>query len=145
MFMTLGAAVSLVVRVRDSRGTERQQLRWIATSLAFVVLGVATSFVISGLVSGSSVSGLAWLPAIVGFTSVPVAVGIAVLRFRLYEIDRIISRTIAYGVVTAILALVFAGLVVGLQTLLRPSPAAAAWPLPPRPSSLQRSSSRCGG
>ncbi len=118
MFMMFGAAVSLVVRVRHSRGTERQQLRWIATSLAFVVLGVAAGFVISGLVSGSSVSGLAWLPAIVGFTSVPVAVGIAVLRFRLYEIDRIISRTIAYGVVTAILALVFAGIVVGLQTLL---------------------------
>jgi MFS family permease len=117
MLVMVAAAVSLIVRVRRARGTERQQLRWFATSLAFVVLGVGTGFAVGFVVPGTSASGLAWIPAILAFTSVPVAVGIAVLRYRLYDIDRIISRTLAYAVMTAILAILFAGIVVGLQAL----------------------------
>jgi MFS family permease len=117
MLVMLAAAVSVIVRVRRARGTERQQLRWFATSLAFVVLSVGTGFAGGLLVPGTSASGLAWIPAILAFTSVPVAVGIAVLRYRLYDIDRIISRTLAYAVMTAILAIVFAGIIVGLQAL----------------------------
>jgi hypothetical protein len=117
MFVMVGAAVSVIVRVRRARGTERQQLRWFATSLVCVVLGVGAGFLISSLVPGSANSGLAWIPAILAFTSVPVAVGVAVLRYRLYDIDRIISRTLAYAVITAILAIVFAALIVGLQAL----------------------------
>ena len=117
MFVTLAAAVSLIVRVGRARGTERQQLRWMATSLAFAVLGVGAGFAIGYLVPGSSASGLAWILAVLAFTTVPVAVGVAVLRYRLYEIDRIISRTLAYAVVTAVLAIVFAGVVVGLQAV----------------------------
>jgi hypothetical protein len=118
MLVMFAAAVSVIVRVRRARGTERQQLRWFATSLVCVVLGVGAGFAISALVPGSSKSGLAWIPAILAFTSVPVAVGVAVLRYRLYEIDRIVSRTLAYAMVTAVLAIVFAGIVVGLQALL---------------------------
>jgi hypothetical protein len=118
MFVTVAAAVSLIVRVRRAQGTERQQLRWMATSLAFAVLGVGTGFAIGYLVPGSSASGLAWIGAVAAFTTVPVAVGIAVLRYRLYDIDRIVSRTIAYAIVSAITAIVFAGIVVGLQALL---------------------------
>ena len=117
MFVMFGAAVSVIVRVRRARGTERQQLRWFATSLVSVVLGVGAGFVISALIPGSAQSGVAWIPAILAFTSVPVAVGIAVLRYRLYDIDRIISRTLAYAVITAILAMVFAAVIVGLQAL----------------------------
>jgi uncharacterized membrane protein YidH (DUF202 family) len=117
LFVTVGAAVSLIVRVRHARGTERQQLRWLATSLAFVVLGVGSGFAISYVIPGFSASGLAWIPAVIAFTSVPVAIGIAVLRYRLYEIDRIISRTLAYALMTAMLAIVFAGVIVGLQTV----------------------------
>jgi hypothetical protein len=117
MLVMVAAAVSLIVRVRRARGTERQQLRWFAAALAFVVLGVGTGFAVGFLVPGTSASGIAWIPAILAFTSVPAAVGIAVLRYRLYDIDRIISRTLAYAVMTAILAIVFAGIIVGLQTL----------------------------
>jgi uncharacterized membrane protein YidH (DUF202 family) len=117
MFVTVAAAVSLIVRVRHARGTERQQLRWIATSLAFVVLGVGSGFAIAYLVPGSAASGMAWILAIIAFTSVPVAVGVAVFRYRLYEIDRIISRTLAYALMTAVLAIVFAGVIVGLQAV----------------------------
>jgi membrane protein implicated in regulation of membrane protease activity len=88
---------------------ERQQLRWVAASLvlvaAAVTLGVFTSV---------------WLPAEIAFPMVPVAVAIAVLRYRLYEIDRIISRTIAYASLTGILVVVFAGAILVFQAVLAP-------------------------
>ncbi len=118
MFVMFAAAVSLIVRVRRARGTERQQLRWFATSLAFVVVGVGTGFAVGYVMPGSSANGLAWIPAILAFTSVPMAVGIAVLRYRLYDIDRIVSRTISYVIVTGVLGAVFAIVVVGLQAIL---------------------------
>jgi hypothetical protein len=111
----IAATVSLVVRARRASGTERQQLRWIAASIAFSASAVLCGFAIGSLVPGSSDSGLAWIPALVAFPSVPVAVGIAVLRYRLYEIDRIISRTVGWALLTSLLGAVFAGLVVGLQ------------------------------
>jgi hypothetical protein len=99
-----GAVVSLILRTRGATGIERQQLRWIDTALAFVVIGVAAAFAISALVQDSSNSGIAWAPAIVAFPTVPLAIGVAVLRYRLYEIDTIINRAIVYGLLTAILA-----------------------------------------
>jgi hypothetical protein len=76
---------------------------------------VATGLVIGTLVPGSSDNGLAWIPAIIAFPTVPIAIGIAVLRYRLYDIDRIISRTISYGAVTATLVAVYAGLILLIQ------------------------------
>ena len=114
MILMIAGSVSLVVRVRRARGTERQQLRWIAASFAFLMSAVVSGYVIATLVPGSE-NGLAWIPATVAFPSVPIAVGIAVLRYRLYDIDRIISRTISYGVVSAMLVAVYAGLVLVLQ------------------------------
>jgi MFS family permease len=116
----IAAAVSLVVRARRARGTERQQLRWFAGSIAFVAVAVLSGFAIGLLVPGSSDSGLAWIPAIVAFPCVPLAVGIAVLRYRLYEIDRIISRTLTYGVLTVVLAGVYVAGLAALQALLAP-------------------------
>jgi hypothetical protein len=118
MVLVIAAAVSLGIRVRRTLGTERQQLRWIAASIAFVMSAVVAGLVISYLVPGSGDTGLAWAPAIVAFPSVPIAIGIAVLRYRLYEIDRIISRTISYGVVTATLVAVYAGVILLLQASL---------------------------
>jgi hypothetical protein len=118
MLVMLAAAASVIIRVRRARGTERQQLRWFAASLAFVVAGVGTGFAVGFLLPGSSASGLAWIPAILAFTSVPMAVGIAVFRYRLYDIDRIVSRTISYVIVTGVLGAVFAIVVVGLQAIL---------------------------
>ena len=115
LVMVVPAAISLVVRTRRSRGIERQQLRWIASAISFVVLAVAAGFAIGSLVPGSYNNGLAWMPATVAFPTVPIAVGIAVLRYRLFEIDRIISRTISYGAVTAALVAVYAGVILLLQ------------------------------
>lgn len=120
MALVLAAAVSLVVRVRRSGGTEHQQLQWIAASIGFVVLAVICGFVLWYFVPGAAESGLAWIPAYVAFPTVPISVGVAVLRYRLYEIDRIVSRTVGYLTVTTLLVAVFAAVVVGLQAILTP-------------------------
>jgi len=108
---------SMLVRYARSAGIERLQLRWLVTGLAAVAIAVPVGFVLFAAF-GSTIEGLAWVPAIIAFTLPPIAIGIAVLRYRLYEIDRIISRTIGWAVVTGVLVAVFAGTVVGLQALL---------------------------
>ncbi len=108
----LAAAISLILRLRGATGVERQQLKWFVYSAAMMVGGFATSFILSGL--GNSV---AWSLGIFGFMVLPVATGIAILRYRLYDIDRIINRTLVYGALTAVLAAVYLGSVVALRGL----------------------------
>jgi hypothetical protein len=115
MVLVIAGALSLVVRVRSARGMERQQLRWSAASIAAVMSAVVAGLVMSGVVPDTANNGIAWVPAMVVLPSVPIAIGIAVLRYRLYDIDRIISRTISYGVVTATLITIYAGLILLLQ------------------------------
>ena len=106
------SATSMVVRFRRSRLIEREQLKWFAS--AAVVAGL----VFAGLGAIDSANKAFQILTIVALLGLPVSAGIAILRYRLYDIDRIISRTIAYAVVTAALAIVCAGIVVGLQALL---------------------------
>ena len=111
--------IALLVRYRRSMGIERLQLRWLVAAMAFVVLAIA--FGLSTLFfAGEEVGVLVWIPAIVAYPTIPGAIYIAITRYRLYEIDRIVSRTIGWAVVTGILVAVFAGLVVGLQAALAP-------------------------
>ena len=99
MILMAAGAISLFVRARHAAGVERQQLRWIAASFVLVISAVLSGFVIGIiLVPSAGESGLAWIPVIFAFPLPPIAIGIAVLRYRLYDIDRIISRTISYGV-----------------------------------------------
>jgi hypothetical protein len=110
---------AIVVRFRRSRGDERQQLKWLTYSSFF-------SGAIALLIYVCAVLNLDILNYLGGFlfnlllAPIPIAVGIAVLKYRLYDIDIIINRTLVYGSLTAILALVYWGSVVGLQALLRP-------------------------
>jgi hypothetical protein len=118
LFTAVGVA-SMFVRLRRARGVERAQLRWLVWSMAFIVVGfliglVGDSVFVNGL------GGVVWLPAIVAFCLPPVAIGIAILRYRLYEIDRIISRTISYGVITLVLVSVFVVVVLAAQEMLGP-------------------------
>src|SRR6266540_2240776 len=114
----LVAAGSLVVRFRRARGTERQQLRWVALAAALVVLGAAVAVLAfalgaTGLIGTvDDVATQFWVPVL------PVAVGAAVLRYRLYDLDRIVSRTLAYGLLTVLLGGGYAALVLGLGQLL---------------------------
>jgi hypothetical protein len=109
----LVTAASLVGRFRHARGTERQQLRWVA--LAAAVVSLAAALVLAAMVTET--------PALFGWglglcaTILPLAVGAAVLRYRLYDLDRIISRTLTYGLLTVLLGGGYAGIVLGLGQL----------------------------
>src|SRR5918996_207065 len=110
----LAAAGSLVVRFRRARGVERLQLRWVA--LAAALSGVAAAAVVAGTLTGTEA---VWLWASAVYLMVlPLAVAAAVLRYRLYDLDRIISRTLAYAVLTVLLGLGYAAVVLGLGRLL---------------------------
>ena len=114
-----GVVASVVVRFRRSRGVERQQMKWFTSAIVALVGGSVLASVVS------DATGLQWLEdagfwlSIAGIASLPVAVGIAILRYRLYEIDIIINRTLVYGPLTAILVLIYLGGVVSLQSALR--------------------------
>ncbi|HET6812467.1 MAG TPA: hypothetical protein VFJ69_00415 [Actinomycetota bacterium] len=105
------AAGSLVLRFRRARGTERQQLRWLAweATLASAALVVA----IAGLVLADDFT-LLNLALGVCAALLPLATGAAILRYRLYDLDRIISRTLAWTLLTLLLALAYAAVVLGL-------------------------------
>jgi hypothetical protein len=117
------AAGSLLVRFRRARGIERQQLRWVALAAALMLLAVPVLLVAVALEIPILVD---WAPA-VWVVVLPVAVGAAVLRYRLYDLDRIISRTVAYGLLTLLLGGGYALVVLGLGELLgRESPLVVA-------------------
>ena len=109
-------AASLVGRFRRARGVERQQLRWLAwgAALAAVSLAVAVAALLlepdDGFIFQVSVA--------VCLALLPLATGAAILRYRLYDLDRIISRTLAYGLLTVLLGLVYALVVLCLGRLL---------------------------
>jgi hypothetical protein len=113
MFVGLVAAVaSLVLRYRRARGVQRQQLKLFASAglILALVMPLAAAFwyrsVLVQVLFG------------VALNAMPAAVGVAILRYRLYDIDRIISRTLAYGVLTVVLGLGYAAVVLGLGRLL---------------------------
>jgi hypothetical protein len=116
------AAASLVVRFRRSRGQERQQLKWLAYAAALLGLGVLGMELVAILEqlgwvrppSTRPVGAVLGGVAILGVTGLPVAAGLAILKYRLYEIDRLINRTLVYGLLTALLAAVYAGLVLSI-------------------------------
>ena len=120
----LASAAALVSRFRSARGIERLQLKWFATASAMVglsfVLGIAASLLVpdEGTKPG-------WLDALDGlsfllFALPPISIGVAVLRYRLYDIDVVINRALVYGSLTATLVATYLGSVLLLQLLLRP-------------------------
>ena len=108
------AIASLVVRSRRARGTERQQLRWVALGAWLSVPALA--MVLAGLVLDSDAI-INWAGGVL-LAILPLATGAAILRYRLYDLDRIISRTLAYGLLTVLLGLGYVGVVLGLGRLL---------------------------
>ena len=115
------SAVSVVLRYRHSKGDERQQIKWIAFAASLVALvyliAMVTSF-IHPSEAWTTVGSVWWLNlitivALLSFVTIPIAVGFAVLKYRLYDIDLIINRTLVYGSLTATLvALYFGGIIV---------------------------------
>jgi hypothetical protein len=117
----LGAVISLLVRFRRARGDERQQIKWFASAATLTLVWIIVfTFVIGELLLSAEgglpeatipLSGLLVLP------SIPIATGIAILRYRLFDIDVIINRTLVYGSLTVMLALIYFGGVATTQAI----------------------------
>jgi hypothetical protein len=115
--LALAALASLVMRFRRARGEERQQLKWFTFAVA------ADAALIPGLGALSEqvapvLGELIVFP--VGISLIPLAIGVAVLKYRLYDIDRVINRTLVYGLLTVLLGAVYVIGVFGLGQLLNP-------------------------
>jgi hypothetical protein len=114
----VGAGVAIWVRFRRGDPVQRQQVKWLLADAGVVVVAFPPAMALGS--SNTSLDVAFWLVAYLAFLGLPIAIGIAVLRYRLYEIDRIISRTIGYAVVTVTLAATFAGAVLVFQSVLAP-------------------------
>jgi hypothetical protein len=108
------AALCAVLRFRGSQGIERQQLRWVAFGAAASVVGPLAAIALAVLGVLPSADAFSY-PLLL---SVPLAIAVAVLRYRLWDLDRIISRTVAYALLTLLLGLGYAAVVLGLGRLL---------------------------
>jgi hypothetical protein len=121
----LASALSLVLRFLRSGGEEREQIKWLAFAASLLGLGIF-SYGIPASILSEDAGGAdpLWQNLLedavtLSFAGIPVAVGIAILRYRLYDIDILINRALVYGSLTATLALVYVGGVVGLQSAFR--------------------------
>jgi hypothetical protein len=119
----LVAAGSLVVRFRRAHGVERQQLRWVALAAAVVapaalvlLAAAATTTLLAAAATTTLLTLFNWALAVC-VTVLPLAIGAAILRYRLYDLDRIVSRTVAYGLLTVLLGGGYAAVVLGLGQL----------------------------
>jgi hypothetical protein len=113
-----GAAVAIRVRFRRGDPVQRQQVKWLLAVAGLAVVAFPPAMILG---SSNSLLDLAfWAVALLAYLALPVAIGIAVLRYRLYDIDRLVSRTIGYLIVTGAMAVLFVGAVLLLQEVLAP-------------------------
>jgi hypothetical protein len=109
----LFAVAAMITRMDQARGAERQQLKWFVYTVALLVVGFLAALL------GFGQHSVAWNLGIAAFNFLPIAAGIAILRYRLYDIDVVINRTLVYGTLTAALALVYVASIVLFQGLFR--------------------------
>jgi hypothetical protein len=121
LLLGLVAAASVVVGRRNARGVERQQIKWLLYAAPIWFFGSALKIAVfySELVEGAWGLWIGYVLVAVGGLSGPIAIGVAILRYRLYEIDIVINRTLVYGSLTVSLALVYIGGVTATQTIFR--------------------------
>ena len=112
--LTIAALVSLVLRFIRAKEREREQIKWLAFGTALMLILIIGGWLVFN--PDSPISGLIFSIALM---LLPISIGISILRNQLYGIDRLINRTLVYGILSILLALVYIGLVLGLQTLER--------------------------
>jgi hypothetical protein len=110
----LAGVASLVVRYRRAHGIERLQVKWVAAAGCFLVVGGLGGSFLTPLLG----QGAGWIGILLGLLGVACAIGIALLRYRLYDLDVVINRALVYGALTATLAAVYVGSVLLLQLAL---------------------------
>ncbi|HKH36405.1 MAG TPA: hypothetical protein VKA82_04415, partial [Rubrobacter sp.] len=107
--------ISIFVRLQSAQGEERQQIKWFAYAAAVLLstffLGLPLAAVLGAIGGGWA----ALIPIVIGVLAIPAAVGVAMLRYRLYDIDVVINRTLVYGALTVTLVAVYFGGIVLLQ------------------------------
>jgi hypothetical protein len=111
------AVASQFARMRRARGVERQQIKWFTYATVVLVSGGVLDFTVSEATGVSWLGEIGFVLTMVGVVGLPIAIGIAVLRYRLYNIDRIINRTLVYGSLTAMLLAVYIGGIVVFQRI----------------------------
>ena len=111
----LVAVASLFLRLRRARGGEREQIKWLAYAASVVVIGAILTYVIPEATDAQWVGQVGLALLAVGFVGIPIAIGIAILRYRLYDINLLINRTLVYGSLTAILVAHYFGSIIWLQ------------------------------
>ena len=111
----VAAVASIIVRYRRSGGIARQQIKWLAVG----AVGAAACFVVGGVAVGATRrrGRRQRVHDSLGIALVPIAIGFAMARYRLYDVDRVISKTLVYGALTAILGGTYVGLVLAAQAL----------------------------
>src|SRR5215217_3645139 len=117
-FLLVAAASSVFMRLRRAKGVERQQIKWFAYAAAATVIGLVLAYVIPTMIDTPlwfERAGYAVLIAVI--PSIPISIGIAILRYRLYDIDIIINRTLVYGSLTVTLVALYFGGIVLLQSV----------------------------
>jgi hypothetical protein len=118
--LVLAGIVALVIRARRAVGMERLQFRWLIAAITGTILA-SIAWAIQTVIVRTDTRGPVDLLILVSYVAVPLSILIAIMRYRLYDIDRIISRTIAYGAVLLVLAAVFGGGILLLSSLLASS------------------------
>ncbi|MET1038665.1 MAG: hypothetical protein ABW075_10335 [Aeromicrobium sp.] len=111
-FALVASVVSMVVRLRRSEGVARQQLRWVVSAAVFVVITLVAVLIGQALVSDGRQSALTSIPLFLSYLVLVVSIGVSMLRFRLYDLDVIISRAVALGCATAFVTATYIALVV---------------------------------
>jgi hypothetical protein len=115
----LASAVSLILRLLRARGIERQQLKWFVYAATLTTIGAVVALAGANVFASDLINAIGYWEGQLAFAALPVFTGIAILRYRLYDIDRIINRTLVYGSLTTILAVIYFGGVTVTQALLR--------------------------
>jgi signal transduction histidine kinase len=115
----LASAVSVVLRFRSSTGTERAQMKWLTTAAAAVAVVYLAAMLASIDAGWDTSTTPTWVAIIqnasfISFALIPISIGFAVLRYRLYDIDLVISKTLVYGAMAAFITAVYVAIVVGI-------------------------------
>jgi hypothetical protein len=106
------AVISLIIRLRRARELERQQIKWFVYATVLMISGGILTYPVSEAIGSVWLKWISFVPFIVGVMFIPISMGIAIMRYRLYDIDVVINRTLVYGTLTATLvALYFVGIV----------------------------------
>lgn len=119
MVAAVGALASLVVRFRSAETTERNQIKWVLFSFSLIVSTLVIETILEAILGEGALASTEWIAGLV-WAMFPLSIGVAILKYRLYDIDRLIRRTASYALVVGVLAAVFFAAVT-LVTVLLPT------------------------